>query len=218
MTAARYGRTAGVRQALEIASALRQANAPAYEAVALHDAVRLGAAAEVATRLGELSQDSTSVLLRSFAAHALALARHDHAGLERVSVELETIDALLLAAETAAEASHAYRLAGRSDSARRTAARAAALMTKCEGGATPALQSLQSPSLTPRQREIVTLAARGLSNEEIANRLVVSVRTVHNHLHQAYTKLGVHSRAELGGVLASARSGSEHLGRPQVWT
>jgi DNA-binding NarL/FixJ family response regulator len=58
-----------------------------------------------------------------------------------------------------------------------------------------------APSLTPRKWEIAKLAAAGLTNEQIANRLVVSIRTIHNHLHQAYTKLGVHHRAELGAVV-----------------
>ena len=48
---------------------------------------------------------------------------------------------------------------------------------------------------------MTTLAARGLSNTEIADKLVVSVRTVENHLHRAFTKLGVEARGELGVVL-----------------
>ena len=44
--------------------------------------------------------------------------------------------------------------------------------------------------LTDRESEIVTLAAGGLSNHDIAHRLVVSVRTVENHLYRACTKLG----------------------------
>nr|WP_283242168.1 helix-turn-helix transcriptional regulator [Gordonia araii] len=44
--------------------------------------------------------------------------------------------------------------------------------------------------LTDRQREIVRLAANGLSNKEIAERLVVSVRTVEGHLYRASQILG----------------------------
>jgi DNA-binding NarL/FixJ family response regulator len=50
----------------------------------------------------------------------------------------------------------------------------------------------------------VTLAAGGLSNREIAERLVVSVRTIDNHLHSAYSKLGVTGREELPAILAPA--------------
>ncbi|MET0769573.1 MAG: helix-turn-helix transcriptional regulator [Solirubrobacteraceae bacterium] len=45
------------------------------------------------------------------------------------------------------------------------------------------------------------LAAGGLSSAEIAARLVVSVRTVDNHLQRAYGKLGIGSRQELAGAL-----------------
>nr|MBA3338875.1 response regulator transcription factor [Geodermatophilaceae bacterium] len=53
--------------------------------------------------------------------------------------------------------------------------------------------------LTHREREIVTLAASGLANREIAQRLVVSVRTVENH--RASTKLGTTDRTELTALL-----------------
>jgi DNA-binding CsgD family transcriptional regulator len=55
--------------------------------------------------------------------------------------------------------------------------------------------------LTPREGEITSLAARRLSNREIAERLVVSVRTVDNHLHSAYAKLGISGRGELSVIL-----------------
>ncbi len=45
------------------------------------------------------------------------------------------------------------------------------------------------------------LAARGLTNRQIAAHLVVSVRTVDNHLHSAYAKLGVAHRHELAGIV-----------------
>jgi DNA-binding NarL/FixJ family response regulator len=49
------------------------------------------------------------------------------------------------------------------------------------------------------------MAARGLSNREIAERLVMSVRTVDNHLHSAYSKLGVQSRRELTSIFQPVR-------------
>ena len=59
--------------------------------------------------------------------------------------------------------------------------------------------------LTAREREVATLAAAGLTSREIAGRLVVSVRTVDNHLQRAYRKLGVTRREELADLLAAAR-------------
>ncbi len=51
--------------------------------------------------------------------------------------------------------------------------------------------------LTPREREVTVLAARGLTNRQIANELVVGERTVDTHIANALGKLGFHSRAQL---------------------
>ncbi len=48
--------------------------------------------------------------------------------------------------------------------------------------------------LTPRELEILRLIAEGLSNQEIAHRLFLSVHTVKNHVHKVLETLGVHSR------------------------
>ncbi|MBI4674093.1 MAG: response regulator [Chloroflexi bacterium] len=51
--------------------------------------------------------------------------------------------------------------------------------------------------LTPREREILTLIAEGLSNREIADRLVLSLSTVQTHYAHIMEKLNLHNRAEL---------------------
>jgi DNA-binding NarL/FixJ family response regulator len=53
--------------------------------------------------------------------------------------------------------------------------------------------------LTPREREVLTLVAQGLSDAEIGERLVVSPHTVHRHVANVRTKLGLHSRAAAVG-------------------
>jgi DNA-binding CsgD family transcriptional regulator len=58
-----------------------------------------------------------------------------------------------------------------------------------------------SASLTPQQREVASLAASGLSNKQIADRLFVSHRTVGAHLRQIFPKLGINSRAALRDAL-----------------
>jgi two-component system nitrate/nitrite response regulator NarL len=52
------------------------------------------------------------------------------------------------------------------------------------------------PELTAREREIVGLIAEGLSNKEIAQRLVIEVATVKNHVHNILEKLQVSRRTE----------------------
>ena len=52
-------------------------------------------------------------------------------------------------------------------------------------------------TLTGREREITALAAHGLSNQEIAERLVVSPLTVRTHIHRAMMKVGARDRAQL---------------------
>jgi DNA-binding NarL/FixJ family response regulator len=50
-------------------------------------------------------------------------------------------------------------------------------------------------ALTPREREVLTLLAQGMTNKGIAETLVISVNTVKRHLRSIYDKLDVHSRA-----------------------
>jgi DNA-binding CsgD family transcriptional regulator len=66
-------------------------------------------------------------------------------------------------------------------------------------------RSLIEP-LTPRETEVLSLAASGLTNAEIARRLRVSGNTVKSHLAHAYGKLGARNRSE--AVVAGLHSGS----------
>ncbi len=85
-------------------------------------------------------------------------------------------------------------------------------------GLVPAIAARPGPglpgaaSLTPQEYEIAMLAAAGLTNKQIAERLYLSHRTVAAHLYQAFPKLGVTSRAALRDALAAlpARSGTFH--------
>jgi len=66
--------------------------------------------------------------------------------------------------------------------------------------------------LTPQEFEIATLAASGLTNKQIAERLFLSHRTVGGHLHRAFPKLGVSTRAALRDALDSLSSEQRPLG------
>jgi ATP/maltotriose-dependent transcriptional regulator MalT len=60
--------------------------------------------------------------------------------------------------------------------------------------------------LTKREREVAALIAEGLSNREIAARLVVAQRTAEGHVENILSKLGFTSRAQVAGWLASQQS------------
>jgi DNA-binding NarL/FixJ family response regulator len=136
------------------------------------------------------------------ASHASAVVAKDGAALQEISGAFARIGATLLAAEAAAEAADAYRAEGRHSSAVAATRKARALAHECEGARTLPLQLLNEVRvLTPREQEIAGLAARGLSSRVIAERLVISVRTVDNALQHVYGKLGLTGRAELGTAL-----------------
>ena len=60
--------------------------------------------------------------------------------------------------------------------------------------------------LTGTERQVADLAARGLSNRQIAERAFLAPKTVGNVLERVYLKLGIHSRAELGARMSSDAS------------
>ncbi|MEV5508913.1 LuxR C-terminal-related transcriptional regulator [Streptomyces orinoci] len=65
-------------------------------------------------------------------------------------------------------------------------------------------------ALTPREREVVTLVATGLSNDEIAARLHVTPLTAKTHVNRAMVKLGARDRAQL--VVIAYRTGLARVG------
>ena len=173
---------------------------------ALHDACRLGEPAAAAAGLAELARRVDGAFAAAGAEHAAARVAGDGARLLAVAERFAEIGAMLLAAEAADAAAAAHRRAGRATSARAAGRRAAVLLERCEG-ARPVtlLGGWTGPrdELTPREYEIAALAARGLTSREIADRLVVSVRTVDNTLLRVYRKLGISARGELAGLLTA---------------
>jgi len=57
--------------------------------------------------------------------------------------------------------------------------------------------------LSPQELQIAQMAASGLSNREIGDRLFLSHRTVGAHLYRVFPKLGIASRSELSAALES---------------
>ncbi|MFY1690306.1 LuxR C-terminal-related transcriptional regulator [Plantactinospora sp. WMMB782] len=191
----------GVPLAQRAARLARSAGAVGFEALALHDVVRLGAAERAADRLRVLADDSGHRLAELYASHARAVADGDAGTLAQVSAGFAELGSSLLAAEAAAEESIRHRNGGQLALASAATARALTLIRRCEDvPRCPALSILEAPHITPRESEIAELASHGLSSKEIGRRLVLSVRTVENHLHRVYRKLGISTRAELGAL------------------
>jgi DNA-binding NarL/FixJ family response regulator len=70
------------------------------------------------------------------------------------------------------------------------------LVAAATAGARPAPAPALPDELTPREGEVLTLIARGLSNREIAATLVVSETTVKSHINHVFAKIGARDRAQ----------------------
>jgi DNA-binding NarL/FixJ family response regulator len=68
-------------------------------------------------------------------------------------------------------------------------------------------EQLRAAGVTPREAEILTHLAEGLSNQQIAERTFLSARTVERHLANVAAKVGTRTRSELIALAARAASG-----------
>ena len=190
-----------VAYAQRSAQLARDRGQPGQEVAGLQAATCLGDRSG-ANRLVELAAFVQGPRVAVAARHAMSLAAADSSGLLTASVDWERMGDLVAAADAAAQASTSWADRGYRGSALSAAARAERLARECEGLRTPALANALSPlPLTAREREIVSLAAAGHSNRNIAERLFISVRTVEGHLYRAGVKLGATERSEFARIL-----------------
>ncbi|MEV7080942.1 AAA family ATPase [Streptomyces sp. NPDC093516] len=108
------------------------------------------------------------------------------------------------AREHLAQALEAFQRLG----AKPWAARAAAEL-RASGQSAPNADRPGPAALTAQELQIATLAATGLTNKQIAERLFLSHRTIGTHLYQIYPKLGITSRAALRDALSGLDTGPE---------
>ncbi len=196
------GQLADARAVLADAAASARASGHATsEMLLLTDLARLGGAAEIGERMSEFGEMCDGELSRVRLQFVKSLISGDPAELLTVAEELGHLGAHLLAAEAAATAAGFWRRDA--DNRRAVAAnnQAQRYLSRCPGVGTPALMTLETATLTQREREVALLASQGSSSKDIAATLTLSVRTVDNHLQSAYGKLGVATRGELGAVL-----------------
>jgi DNA-binding NarL/FixJ family response regulator len=133
------------------------------------------------------------------------MADADPNALDAVSVDFEKAGLILSAADAAAQAVPLHDRGRQSRRSAESSARALKLAARCGGAITPAIRSATRPSpLSRREREIAAMIARGLSNREIADELVVSVRTVEGHIYRACMKVNVCDRDDLAAVFSAA--------------
>jgi DNA-binding NarL/FixJ family response regulator len=199
--AAAHGRiseaTALAGQAAEFASAHGQF---AREVMSLQASVQFGDRSRV-DRLTELSDQVGGTRAAIVARWAAALAAGDGDALLRASEDLEEMGDRIAAADAAAQAAIAFGNNNLRGSRLTAGGRATRMITEC-GAVTPAtMAAAASLPLSDREREIATMASRGLSNKQIAELLVMSVRTVEGHVYRACTRLGVKNRSELAAVI-----------------
>ena len=179
----------------------RRLGRPAWEALLLQTATQFGDPT-TAPRLAELAAQIQGPRAPAAAAHAAALAAGDGAGLVDASGQYEAFGDRIAAADAAAQAVVAYQQAGLRGAALSAAAKAQRLAAECQGAQTPALiAATTAQPFTTRQREIISLAAQGLSNQEIADRLCVSIRSVEGHLFRASQRVGANNREQLISIM-----------------
>lgn len=179
----------------------RRLGRPAWEVLLLQTATQFGDHS-TAVRLAELTHRVEGPRAPAAAAHAQALAAGDGEALLDASRRYEAFGDLIAAADAAAQAVVTYQHAGLRGAAMTASATAERLAAVCQGARTPALLAVTTPQpFTARQREIITLAAQGLSNKEIADRLTMSVRSVEGHLFRASQRVGANSREQLIALL-----------------
>lgn len=173
---------------------------PTVRARLLYEALRSGATpAPVAQELTNLADSHDSELMEARAAHACALAQRDGPALVEAGERLAKIGCDAAAVEAIVAAARAFLVDGRHDSARRAAVRARELHPGGQGWELPMIDGLDglAVGLTPREAQIASLAANGLTSQQIADELVLSVRTVETYIYRAMQKRGVENRRDL---------------------
>jgi DNA-binding CsgD family transcriptional regulator/energy-coupling factor transporter ATP-binding protein EcfA2 len=200
--------TAARTHAVRAAQFARRSKMFVMEMYALHAAVRFGERSHAA-RLEQLAITLNTPLAEAIAIHARGLANHDGDLLDAAAGRFIGLAALALAADALAQAAEEHARTGQRGKEVTSSIRAYRLARQC-GLHTPAVDAAARPlPFSGRERDIATVVAAGLSNRQIADRLVVSVRTVEGHLYRIFAKLGINAREQLTHLLSLDPSGTQ---------
>ena len=173
---------------------------PTHELACIQSAAQWGDGS-AAPRARELAEALSIPLANTIARHAESLRSHDGEGLLAASAEYREIGDRAAAADAAAQAGVVFTRAQLRSRGLYAAAMAQELAKECGGLCTPALRSRIGVPLTGRQRDVLELVVAGLSNREIADRLVMSVRTVEGHVYRACQRVGAQTREQLAAIM-----------------
>lgn len=198
--------TEAVATAREAARLARDRGQPTHELACIQAAAQWGDASQAA-RARELADTLSLPLADAIASHAAALFAGDGEGLLAASAAYRAIGDRATAADAAAQASVAFDECQHHRRGMYAAALARELADECGGLHTPALRTPTGIKLSGRQRDVVELAVAGLSNRDIAEQLVMSVRTVEGHVYRACQRVGAQSREELASIIRSGPCG-----------
>jgi DNA-binding CsgD family transcriptional regulator len=190
------GHPAAVTLAFDAYEAARSAGSPLSAVAYLAAAARYGASARANAELLDWDPQLESPVSLARAAGVRARGSGDAVMLLEAAEQHAAIGLLGDAADLAELALAAAR--GRTATTARAKVLGAEMRRRLR-------QTVNTPSpvipLTRRELEVATLAGKGMSDQDIAATLVISVRTVESHLAATYRKLGINSRRGLRQVL-----------------
>ncbi len=201
------GRLVDAIAVVQEAAALARVRAqPTHELACLQVAAQWGDTSG-AERARELAEALSLPLANAVARHAESLRSGDSEELLEAVAQYRAVGDLATAADVAAQAAAAFAARKSHSRGMYAAAIAQQLANECGGLCTPALRTPAGHPLTERQREIAEMVLAGLSNREIADRLVMSVRSVEGHLYRACVRVGAKSREELAALMRAGPAG-----------
>jgi len=177
---------------------------------------RFTEAAEVAERGAEAARRWNTPVARGYALYSTGLTTDDAEALEQAVVEFGVAGAQLDESRALIALGVVLMRTGHDKAARKHLRAAIGIAVRCgasrfairtrellnsAGGRMSAVHASPKDALTAAERRVAALAAAGLTNREIAEKLYVTIHTVESHLSNAYRKLGAQTRAELAAGL-----------------
>jgi DNA-binding CsgD family transcriptional regulator len=174
--------------AIRTAKALASDN-PGFPAITAAAAHSLGLAGRDRVHLAEAAAQHHDPWAKASAAEDLAVLHARHGDREQAIHHLN-------------EALGGYQLTGATADTARTRRRLRKLGVRCRHGTQSANRPVSGwPSLTDTERAAAELVAQGLNNQQVADRMYISVHTVAFHLRQIFRKLNIGSRVELTRIV-----------------